>query len=101
MSTCPISRDPLRPDEELRHPENAATGRVVTSVAVVAASRRPREPTLVAHSVPERSDSRRFLFCLLREGHGGFHLNGTREWGGDFQHYLAKEIGTGQGHDRW
>lgn len=32
------------------------------------------------------------LFCLLREGHGGLHLNGTREWGGDYEHPVAAAI---------
>jgi hypothetical protein len=29
-------------------------------------------------------------FCELGEGHKGKHLNGTREWGGDYSHPLGQ-----------
>lgn len=36
-------------------------------------------------------------FCELRAGHKGLHLHGTQEWGGNFEHPLAKVIRAGTG----
>lgn len=40
---------------------------------------------------------RSVLFCVLRKGHGGLHLHGTKEWGGSYQHPVAKALLAGVG----
>ena len=34
---------------------------------------------------------------MLRKGHGGLHLHGTKEWGGSYQHPVAKALLAGVG----
>ena len=39
---------------------------------------------------------RSILFCLLSQGHAGPHLHGTLEWGGRYEHPLAKALRLGE-----
>lgn len=41
-------------------------------------------------SVRRRGGDRSIRFCTLLEGHDGLHLNGTKEWGGNERHPIAK-----------
>ena len=38
------------------------------------------------------SGGRTVIFCTLGEGHAGLHLQGTREWGGNYEAPIAQAL---------